>query len=132
MRNAQLEITELKEEIRTQKLKYTDLEQKFKVLKNEKHKDKSKGKNSESTIQDNDEIISLYAHRFGVMNEMLVPKDVFLQPRPQNLHSDDPDRWEDDEKMKSCVIAELYEETPESLHKMLEKTSSFRDTVQCQ
>jgi hypothetical protein len=129
LRNAQLEITELKEELRTQKLKYTDLEQKFKALKNEKHKDKSKGKNSEA-IQDNDDLISLYARRFGVMNEMFVSKDVFLQPRPQNINSDDPNRWEDDEKTKECVIAELYEEIPNSLHKMLEKTSSFRDTVQ--
>jgi hypothetical protein len=130
LRNAQLEITELKEELRTQKLKYTDLEQKFKALKNEKHKDKSKGKNSEASIQDNDDLISLYARRFGVMNEMFVSKDLFLQPRPQNINSDDPNRWEDDEKTKECVIAELYEEIPNSLHKMLEKTSSFRDTVQ--
>lgn len=64
------------------------------------------------------------------MNEMFVSKDVFLQPRPQNINSDDPNRWEDDEKTKECVIAELYEEIPNSLHKMLEKTSSFRDTVQ--
>ena len=128
MRKAQLEITELKEELRTQKLQYTELEQRYKTLKSEKQKEKSKGK--DSTIHDNDELISLYARRFGVMNEMFVPKDVFLQPRPQNVNSDDPDRWDDEEKTKDCVIAELYEETPITLHKMLEKTSSFRDTVQ--
>ena len=101
-----------------QKLQYTELEQRYKTLKSEKQKEKSKGK--DSTIHDNDELISLYARRFGVMNEMFVPKDVFLQPRPQNVNSDDPDRWDDEEKTKDCVIAELYEETPITLHKMLE------------
>jgi hypothetical protein len=129
LQKAQLEITELKEEIRTQKLKYTELEQRYKALKSERHREKSKGKDPESSTN-NDDLISLYARRFGVMNEIFVPKDVFLQPRPQNVNSDDPDRWEDDEKTKDCVISELYEETPDSLHKMLEKTSSFCDTVQ--
>jgi len=131
LRKAQLEITELKEELRTQKLKYTELEQKYKTLKSEIHREKSLAKGKESALLDNDELISLYARRFGVMNEMFLPKDVFLQPRPQNVNSDDPDRWDDDEKTKDCVIAELYEETPDRLHNMLEKTSSFRDKVQC-
>lgn len=130
MRKAQLEIADLKEELRSQKLKYTELEQSYKTLKTKAHNEKSKGK--DSTISTNDELIGLYARRFGVMNEIFVPKDVFLQQRPLNISSDDPDRWEDDEKTKACVIAELYEEIPVSLHDMLEKTSSFRDTVQCQ
>ena len=130
MKKAQLEITELKEELWGQKLKYTELEQRYKALKSKTHKEKSKGK--DSIIYDNDELISHYACRFGVMNEMFVPKNVFLQPWPQNVNSDDPDQWDDDKKMKDCVIAELYEETPDSLHNMLKKTSSFCDTVQCQ
>ena len=128
MRKAQLEITELKEELRAQKIKYSELEQNYKTLKSEARREKSKGKDS-TTIHDNDELIGLYARRFGVMNEMFVPKDVFLRPRPQNVNSDDSDRWDDEEKTKACVVAELYEETPDSLHIMLEKTSSFRDTV---
>jgi hypothetical protein len=64
------------------------------------------------------------------MNEMFLAKDVFLQSRPHNIYSDDPDRWDDDEKTKECIIAELYEEIPEILHEMLEKTASFRDKVQ--
>jgi hypothetical protein len=64
------------------------------------------------------------------MNEIFVPKDVFLQPRPQGIYPDDLDRWDDDEKAKICLIAELYDEIPESLHGMLEKTSSFREKVQ--
>ena len=58
---------------------------------------------------DNDKLISLYAHRFGVMNETFVPKDLFLQPRPQNVYSDEPDQWDNDEQRKDCLIVELYE-----------------------
>ena len=120
---------ELKDELREQKLKYTDLEQKYKSLKDTAHKEKGKAK--ESILNENDELITLYACRFGVMNEMFVPKDLFLQARPQDVWSDDANRWDNDENTKNCVIAELYEETPNSLHGMLEKTSSFHDTV-CQ
>jgi len=127
---AQLEITELKEELRVQKLKYTEIEQKYKNLKRSAHKEKSKGKDKDSLLHDKDALIALHARRFGVMNEMFPSKDVFLQPRPEDINSDDSDRWENDENAKRCVIAELYEEMPKSLHDMLEKTTTFRDTVQ--
>ena len=129
MRKAQLEIRELTEELRLQNLKYTDLEQRYTTLKNT-YKEKLKGKGKESTLNDNDDQIGLHARRFGVMNEIFVPKNIFLQPWPQNVGSDDADRWDNDETMKVCVIAELYEEIPSSLHNLLEKTSSFRDKVQ--
>jgi hypothetical protein len=133
LRKAQLEIAELKEELRAQKMKYAELEQNYKALKTKARKEKSvsKGKEPESTPVDNDGLISLYARRFGVMNELFVAKDLFLQPRPLGVESADCDRWDDDDKEKLCMIAELYEEVPKSLHEMLEKTSIFRDTVQC-
>ena len=123
----------LKEDLREQKLKYTELEQNYKSLKRSAHNEKSKGgvgKDKDSVLHNNDALISLHARRFGVMNEIFVSKDVFLQPRPPNVYSDDLDRWDNDENSKRCVIAELYEEIPESLHDMLEKTTIFRDTVQ--
>lgn len=132
MRKAQLEITELKEDLRVQKLKYTELEQSYINLKRSAHSEKTKGKDKDSTgiLHDNDSLIALHARRFGVMNEIFVSKDMFLQARPLNIYSDDPDRWDNDENMKQCIIAELYEEIPQSLHDMLEKTTTFRDTVQ--
>lgn len=131
MRKAQLEITALKEELRIQQLKYTELEQNYKSLKRSAHEEKLKGKDKDSILHDNDSLIALHARRFGVMNEMFLSKDVFLQPRPQDVYSDDSDRWDNDENAKRCIIAEIYEEIPESLHDMLEKTTTFRDMVQC-
>lgn len=131
MRKAQLEITALKEELRIQQLKYTELEQNYKSLKRSAHEEKLKGKDKDSILHDNDSLIALHARRFGVMNEMFLSKDVFLQPRPQDVYSDDSDRWDNDENAKRCIITEIYEEIPESLHDMLEKTTTFRDMVQC-
>ena len=131
MRKAQLEITALKEELRIQQLKYTELEQNYKSLKRSAHEEKLKGKDKDSILHDNDSLIALHARRFGVMNEMFLSKDVFLQPRPQDVYSDDSDRWDNDENAKRCIIAEIYEEIPESLHDMLEKTTTFCDMVQC-
>jgi hypothetical protein len=131
LRKAQLEITELKEDLREQKLKYTELEQSYKILKRSVQNEKLKGleKSKDSILNDNEALISLHAHCFGVMNEIFVPKDVFLQSRPLNVSSDDLDWWDNDENAKRCIIAELYEEIPNSLHDMLEKTATFRDTV---
>lgn len=114
-----------------QKLKYTELEQKYKSLKCSACDEKFKGKDKESILHDNDSLIALHAHHFGVINEMFLSKDVFLQPWPPEVYSDDPDWWDNDENAKRCVIAEIYEEVPESLHNMLEKTTTFHDMVQC-
>lgn len=131
MRKAQLEITDLREQLRAQKINFHELEQKYKALKTKSHNEKSQSKGKGSTSPNNEDLISIHASRFGVMNEMFVPMDIFLQPRPQHIYSDDLDRWDDDEKTKNCIIAELYEELPAGLHEMLEKTSSFRDAVCC-
>ena len=64
------------------------------------------------------------------MNEVFVLKDMFLQPRPLGVYSDDVDWWDNDKNAKQCIIAELYEEIPESLYDMLEKTTTFCDMVQ--
>ena len=132
MHKTQLEITELKDDLCVQKLKYTELEQSYKSLKRSAHNEKLKGlgKDKDSILHDSDSLISLHARHFGVMNEIFVLKDVFLQPRPLGVYSDDLDRWNNDENAKQCIIAELYEEIPESLYDMLEKTTTFRDTVQ--
>lgn len=133
MRKAQLEITELKENLRVEKLKYTELEQNYKSLKrsarDEKLKGKEKDRAGDPILRDNDSLIALHARRFGVMSEIFVSKDVFLQPRPSS-NSYDLDRWDTEENMKRCIIAELYEQIPASLHDMLEKTSTLRDLVQ--
>lgn len=134
MQKAQLEITDLREELRKQAISYNELEQRYKTLRIKSHKEKteSKGKESTSVNASDNDLIGIHARRFSVMNEMYVPKDIFLNPKPQGIYSDDPDRWNDDEKMKNCLIAELYEELPPPLHDMIEKSSSFRETVSAQ
>jgi hypothetical protein len=73
--------------------------------------------------------ISVYARKFGVMNEMVVPRSVFLQPQPVRVRSDDPDCWKTEESACLGLIAELYEELPSDMHEMMQKHTSFRDTV---
>jgi len=73
--------------------------------------------------------IGVYARRFGVMNEVVVSRDAFLQTRPRGINSDDPGRWKSEESACQGLVAELYEELPEDMHIMLQKNPSFRDTV---
>lgn len=138
LRAAQLESVQLKDELRGLKIKYAELEQKYKVAKkksskeskDDKGKDKGKTKDAKpanSKISENDEVIALYGRRFGVMNEIWVTKSAFLKPRPPDVRSDALDRWETKESAFKGLIAELYEEIPETLHPMLEKTAHFRD-----
>lgn len=88
------------------------------------------GKNAPAAaIDETTRRIGVYARRFGVMNEVVVSRHVFLQPRPRGIHSDDPDRWKSEESARQGLIAELYEELPDDMHTMLQKNPSFRDTV---
>jgi len=84
---------------------------------------------SAAPIDETTQRIGVYARRFGVMNEVVVSRTAFLQPRPRGIHSDDPDRWKSEESACQGLIAELYEELPDDMHTMLQKNPSFHDTV---
>ena len=87
----------LKDELRALKLQYAELEQKYKVIKKaakeskatENLKDSSKSKLSET-----DDVIGLYAHRFGVMNKLYVTHNAFLQPQPVDVHAENSTQWQ--------------------------------------
>jgi hypothetical protein len=82
-----------------------------------------------AAIDETTQRIGVYARRFGVMNEVVVSRDAFLQPRPRGIYSDDPNHWKSEESVRQGLIAELYEELPDDMHAMLQKNPSFRDTV---
>jgi hypothetical protein len=119
----------LKDELRTLKLQYAELEQKYKVVK-KAAKSKATEKDSlKSKLSEADKVIGLYARRFGVMNELYVAHNAFLQPKPVDVRADDSTRWQTEESALEGLIAELYEELPSTLHSMLANTSHFRDRV---
>jgi hypothetical protein len=117
----------LKDELRALKLQYTELEQKYKVIK--KAAKGSKATEKDSKLTDTDEVIGLYARRFGVMNELYVAHNAFLQPQPVGVRADNSTRWQTEESALEGLIAELYEELPIRLHGILANTSHFRDRV---
>lgn len=120
----------LKDELRALKLQYVELEQKYKVIKKAAKGSKATEKNSsKSKLAETDEVIGLYARRFGVMNELYVAHNAFLQPQPVGVRADNSTRWQTEESALEGLIAELYEELPIRLHGMLANTSHFRDRV---
>ena len=84
---------------------------------------------SKSKLSETDDVIGLYACHFGVMNELYVTHNAFLQPQPVNVHVDNSTRWQTEESALEGLIAELYKELPTRLHGMLTNTSHFRDQV---
>jgi hypothetical protein len=122
----------LKDELRALKLQYAELEQKYKVIKKAAKGSKVTEKDSsKSKLSDTDEVIGLYARRFGVMNELYVTQNAFLQPQPVTVgvRADNSTRWQTEESALDGLIAELYEELPTRLHSILANTSHFRDRV---
>jgi hypothetical protein len=81
---------DLKDELRALKLQYAELEQKYKVVKKAVKGSKATEKDSsKSKLSETDKVIGLYARRFGVMNELYVPHNAFLQPQPVGVRADD-------------------------------------------
>jgi len=82
--------------------------------------------NLDDSMQD---LIATHARKFCVMNEVFVSSAAFLVPRSQGVRSDDKDRWQTDESALDGLVAELYEEMPLSLHRLMKGHSSFQRTV---
>ena len=76
-----------------------------------------------------EDLIGLYAHKFGTMNEFYVPCAAFMVARPTGVRSDDPDCWDSEKLALRGLIAELYEELPVVLHELLAGHSLFRSMV---
>lgn len=130
LRQAQLKNVSLKDELRSLKVQYAELEQKYKIVKKAAKGSKATEKDSsKSKLSETDEVIGLYARRFGVMNELYVAPNAFLQPQPVGVRADDSTRWQTEESAMAGLIAELYEELPPRLHGKLANTSHFRERV---
>ena len=92
-----------------------------KTSKGRKPKDKAvKGKD--------DDRIALHARKFCVMNEVFVPEAAFLTKDP-NFDPLDSERYKTPDSIRNGIIAELFEEVLEDLHKLLQESGSFRDLV---
>lgn len=122
LRDSQLAFNELSLQMRKLEFEFSE----YKKL----HKGKSaKSQPATTVVVVEQERIAVHARRFGVMNEMMVPKIVFLRARPIGIRSDDSNRWNSELLALNGFVAEMYEEIPEDLHEMMAKHTSFRSTV---
>jgi hypothetical protein len=68
--------------------------------------------------------IELHAKKFGVMSELFVPFEAFLVTKPL-FDPQDKSCYKTSTGILNGVIAELYDQVPESLHKLMEDHSYF-------
>ena len=75
------------------------------------------GNKKEATGKRNtdDQIISLQARKFCVMNENFVPEAAFLTAYP-NFNPVSPDHYSSEDFIRKGIIAELFEQVPVNLH----------------
>jgi len=111
-------------------MQIANLEQDIADLKSSK---KSRGKSlaadtTEITTQTEDQKIAMYGRKFGVMNDMFISRQVFMQPRTA-FSPEDPARYANDENKLKGLISELWEEVPQELHSVMEGHTRFRDIV---
>jgi len=72
--------------------------------------------------------VEFYGKKFGVLNELFVPGAAFLVAKPM-FDLQDKSRYKTPTGILDGIIAELYDQIPENLHKLMEDHSYFRDTV---
>lgn len=123
LKDANLKVESQRQEIRKLKLEVA-------TLRREIPKQSKKGGKSKQipAVTDKDDRIALYARKFGVMNEIFVPAEVFLVPDP-DFDAMDHHRYSTPENTLRGVTAELFEEIPKDLHPMMQEHTHFRDLV---
>ena len=110
LRNAQVIITGMRLDLRDLRVKATKLELRVKALTQNSHEAANQKDNLVTPASTQEDLIGLYAWKFGTMNEFYVPCAAFMVARPTGVRSDDPDRW-DSEKLAlrglSCTKSSL-------------------------
>lgn len=129
LRNAQVIITGMRLDLRDLRVKATKLELRVKALTRNSHEAANQKNNLVTPASTQEDLIGLYARKFGTMNEFYVPCAAFMVARPTGVRSDDPDRWNSEKLALRGLIAELYEELPVVLHEPLAGHTSFRTMV---
>jgi hypothetical protein len=116
-------------DLRDLRVKASKLELRVKALTQSSHGATNEKDNLVTPASTQEDLIGLYARKFGTMNEFYVPCAAFMVARPTGVRSDDPDRWDSEKLALRGLIAELYEELPVVLHELLAGHSSFRTMV---
>jgi hypothetical protein len=83
---------------------------------------------SRGVLNADEKLISQCAKKFGVMNEFFVLPAALTVKKPLTT-SVDAGRYNSDTTALEGVIAEIYENIPESLHDDLANSIAFRDLV---
>ena len=116
-------------DLRDLRVKAAKLELRVKALTQNSHEAADKENSLVTPASNQEDLIGLYARKFGTMNEFYVPCGAFMVARPTGVRSDDPNRWDSEKLALRGLIAELYEELPVVLHELLAGHSSFRTMV---
>jgi len=120
LKTAQIKVGELDDQVKRLILKNSDLRAQVKSGKNPT--------GSRGILRGDEKLISQYAKRFGVMNEMFVLPGAMAVKRPLT-DSTDPDQYKSDLAALEGVIAEVYENIPDNLHEDMENSTQFRNLV---
>jgi hypothetical protein len=115
---AQLKIGELQEQVKMLRLKNSELRAQARP---------GKRTGSRSILSGNEKLISQFAKKFTVMNEMFMPSGLPMQkPLTNSMHAG---RYDSDLAASEGIIAEVYECLPESLHDDIANSIVFRNLV---
>jgi len=83
-----------------------------------------------AAVASHDNRIAPYGRKFGVMNEIFVSLSAFLVEDP-GFDPTDNACYKDPASTMKGVIAKLFKEVPEDLHKFMKEHTHFRDLVSC-
>jgi hypothetical protein len=117
LKTAQLKVGELQEQVKTLRLKNSELRAQAKP---------GKRTGSRSVLTGHEKLISQFAKRFTVMNEMFMPSGLPMQkPLVNSMHAG---RYDSDLAATEGIIAEVYEGFPEGLHDDIANSIVFSES----
>ena len=116
-----MKVGELQDQVKKLWLQNSELRAQLKGKKEDR-------KHSHGILSDRDKLISQYAKKFGVMNEIFVPPAALAVKRP-STNSMDPGRYDTEVAELHGMIAEVYESLPDDFHDELETSIPFRNLV---
>jgi hypothetical protein len=118
LKTAQIKVGELQEQVKRLHLKNSELRAQAKP---------GKRTGSRRDLSGNEKLISQFAKKFTVMNEMFMPSGLPMKKPLTN--SMDTGRYDSDLAGMEGIIAEIYECLPESLHDDIANSIEFRNLV---
>ena len=121
LKSAQIKVGELQDQVKRLQIQNSELRANLKRKKNTTV-------GSRGVLSSRDKLVSQYAKKFGVMNEVFPTPAALLVKRPLT-NSMDANRYTSELAELDGIIAEVYESLPEEFYDELESSIPFRTLV---